>query len=204
MDGTLIDSARTHAKAFKKELAGLGHVIQEQQILNLFGMHAHQIIKEIAPLVPEEKILGLIREKDKLYRKYLENGEVKLNPGVKQTLKELKRKGCTLCVASSDTRKNLLLDIKVFGLQELFDVITSAQEIVHPKPHPEQLLLTARKAGVKPKNCVMVGDSEFDVTAGKRAKMKTVLLSGTLKGKEARKTGADHVIKKMKELLKIL
>lgn len=48
-----------------------------------------------------------------------------------------------------------------------------------PKPHPAALLHCAQAWGVQPGECVMVGDSaRDDVVAGRRAGMRTILLSG--------------------------
>lgn len=204
MDGTLLDSARAHAKAFKKVLGEQGFQISEQDVIDRFGMHSHEIVKQIAPNIQEEKIVGVIKAKNKVFRKHLRNGGVSMKQGVKKTLKKLKKKGFKLGIASSDVKRNLVEDVKKFGLQALFDTITSAQEFVHPKPHPEQLRTTAQKMGVKPEECVMVGDSKYDVIAAKRAGMKTVLVLGTLNEEQAKELEPDHAIKKMEEVLNII
>ena len=202
MDGTLIDSAEQHAQAFTKTLKQAGYGVEEQDFIRYFGMAATEIIRKTVPGLPEEKILGVLRKKDEEYRKKVESGEVKLKPGVKKTLQKLKKKGFTLCIASSDTRKNLETDVQKLGIKKYFTTITSAQDVTRLKPHPEQLFTTARKAGVKPEDCTLVGDTEYDVQAGKNAGMKTVILTGTLNKEQALKTGADRIISNMEELVK--
>jgi N-acetyl-D-muramate 6-phosphate phosphatase len=42
-------------------------------------------------------------------------------------------------------------------------------------PSPETLLIACYQMGVKPENCMYVGDAERDIIAGKAAGMKTVV-----------------------------
>ena len=49
-----------------------------------------------------------------------------------------------------------------------------------PKPHPDGLLLAARRMGLHPADVAFVGDYRFDVLAGSAAGMVTVLLTNAL------------------------
>lgn len=65
-----------------------------------------------------------------------------------------------------------------FDTQKYFTVCITVEDVTHPKPHPEPLLLGAERLGVRPEECVYIGDSHTDVEAGKAAGMKTVLYGG--------------------------
>ena len=60
-------------------------------------------------------------------------------------------------------------------LQKYFKITVSFLDTANHKPHPEPLLLAAKKLGIKPGNCVYIGDVENDAKAGKAAGMKTII-----------------------------
>ena len=69
-----------------------------------------------------------------------------------------------------------------------------------PKPHPAALLHMAHQWGVEPSECIMVGDSDDDVLAGRAAGFTTVAI-----GKDARAVAlAHHSIQSLAELVAIL
>ena len=49
---------------------------------------------------------------------------------------------------------------------------------MHHKPHPEPLLLAAKRLKVRPSECVYIGDSHTCIEAGCAAGMKTILYDG--------------------------
>jgi phosphoglycolate phosphatase len=61
------------------------------------------------------------------------------------------------------------------GLHKRAACVVSGDDAPQPKPSPATLLLACEKIGVKPENCIYVGDAERDIQAGKAAGMKTVV-----------------------------
>lgn len=50
----------------------------------------------------------------------------------------------------------------------------SASDVSHPKPAPDPVLLAAKRLGVDPGACVFIGDSRYDIAAGRAAGTTTV------------------------------
>jgi HAD superfamily hydrolase (TIGR01509 family) len=57
-----------------------------------------------------------------------------------------------------------------------FGAIITRHDPAQPKPHPDGVLLTAKKLGVPPDSMLIVGDYVFDVEAGRRAGARTAFL----------------------------
>jgi putative hydrolase of the HAD superfamily len=95
------------------------------------------------------------------------------------TLGELKRRGLKLALISNTLWPGALhtRDLRRFGLDAFFDVLTYSSETPHTKPHPSIFLETLRKLGdVPPEGAVHVGDRLVDdVQGAQRAGMKGVL-----------------------------
>jgi len=76
----------------------------------------------------------------------------------------------------------------------------------HTKPHPAPLHEAMRQIGVRPEQCVYVGDDERDMVAGRAAGMATVAARYGYLGAGAvvERWPADAVINSPSELLNIL
>jgi phosphoglycolate phosphatase-like HAD superfamily hydrolase len=56
-----------------------------------------------------------------------------------------------------------------------FDAVVTRED-APPKPAPEPVWLACRRMGLSPSDVLFVGDFEFDMLAGRRAGVRTVLL----------------------------
>lgn len=102
--------------------------------------------------------------------------QVKLIPGTAAALNAFAAGGLRLAMVTSTPRE--YLDIKfvplvAVGLETLFEIVITADDVQNKKPHAEPLVLCSDKLGLAPENCVYVGDTRVDIKAGKAAGMQT-------------------------------
>ena len=110
------------------------------------------------------------------YRDYnLANHDAMVRPydGVAEEVLRLKAQGKTLGLVTSKMRGGALRGLKVLGLTDSFDVIVGADEVQHPKPHPEPVLTALDRLGAAPDGAVFIGDSRHDLECGRAAGVKT-------------------------------
>lgn len=95
--------------------------------------------------------------------------------------------------------KGLLIDDKV-------KCIITGDMVSEQKPNPEGLLEASKLAGVKPVECVYVGDDKRDIIAGRRAGMYTVAADfGFIHEEDSVDSwNADKVITKPSELINLI
>ena len=94
--------------------------------------------------------------------------------GIVELLQALKEKGMKLTVLSNKPHRQAVHVVEeVFG-KEMFDWVQGQQEGIPRKPDPYAAIQIAEKFGVKPEECVYIGDSEVDVATGTAARMKTL------------------------------
>jgi len=91
--------------------------------------------------------------------------------GVRRVLDDLESRGVPMAVVSSRRREPLEWGLRASEMRPYFDIVIGLEDVLSPKPHPEGLLVAARRMGVVPSRSVYVGDSEVDVEAGHRAGM---------------------------------
>jgi len=127
-----------------------------------------------------------------------------LIPGVEEMLKQLKGH-YPMSVVSARDEKGTMHFLEQFDLVKYFEAIITGQSAEHTKPYPDPILLAAQKMGVKPEECLMIGDTTVDIRAGKSAGTQTVgVLCGFGEESELRKKGADLILKTTGELAGLL
>ena len=109
----------------------------------------------------------------------------------------------TVVSARDDRSTRAFLD--QFGLAPFFQEIVTAVTTEHTKPFPDPIFYAAKKMGVKPEECLMIGDTPVDIRAGKAAGAQTVgVLCGFGEEPELAKLGTDLILPTTAKLTDIL
>ena len=81
-----------------------------------------------------------------------------------------------VAIASSSHAEVIAEALAATGLDDVFTVVVSSDEVAHGKPAPDVYLEAARRLGIAPAACLVVEDSYNGVRAGKAAGMFVVLV----------------------------
>lgn len=100
----------------------------------------------------------------------------KLLDGIEQTLKDMKKTGLLLGIATNGSGKTAREIMKAIGVDSLFDVFTGADEVNEGKPSPDMILLACRRLGVLPSETIYIGDEVTDALAGNAAKVRASII----------------------------
>lgn len=158
LDGTLVDSMGVWAKIDVDYLNNLGHEVPN----NLKEEITHLGFKEVAKYFKkrfniadsEEEIMKTWH--DMAYIEYKEN--IKLKPGAREFLKQLKESNIKIALATSNSYPLLEVSLKSNGIFDLFDSITITGEVSRGKNFPDVYLLAAERLGLDPKDCAVFED----------------------------------------------
>ena len=168
-DGTLADSVELIMASFRHATAEvLGHVPDEAELRAGIGL----------PLIEQMRTLDAERAQE-LYEAYVEHNLavhdelMRPYPGVDELLQRLRRDGRRLGVVTSKRRETALLGLDVLGLGE-FDVLIGWEDTESHKPGPEPVLRALELLGASPDEGVYVGDTPWDMQAGRAAGVATV------------------------------
>lgn len=99
-------------------------------------------------------------------------------PDSRQTLLNLRARGYPIGLLSNTWWAAAWhnADLAAHGLEILLDVVVYTSDLPHSKPHPAVFQEVARRLGVLPQACVMIGDRPIDdIQGGLNAGMRTVL-----------------------------
>jgi beta-phosphoglucomutase family hydrolase len=198
-DGVIIDSARLHEESWHRLASELGTRIAPDSFLRGFGMKSAQIIEQIHRWSADpEEIARLANRKEALYREIVAESEIAPLPGVVEWLHRLKEAEIPSAVASSTQRANIEAVLARLGLEEVFQAIVSAEDVVHGKPDPDVFLKAAERLKMAPRKCVVFEDAHVGIEAGHAAGMKVVAVATTHSPDELRE--ADVVVNRLDEL----
>jgi HAD superfamily hydrolase (TIGR01549 family) len=127
-----------------------------------------------------------------------------LIPSVDEMLSALKGR-YPMAIVSARHEKSTLRFLEQFDLVKYFDAIVTGLSAPHTKPFPDPIFLAAQKMGVKPSECLMIGDTTVDIHAGKAAGAQTIgVLCGFGEERELLDMGADMIISSTHLLVDVL
>lgn len=120
--------------------------------------------------------------------------------GVDEMLAQLKEK-YPMSVVSARDEKGTMRFLEQFDLVKYFDVIVTGLSAEHTKPYPDPILYAAKKMGVKPEACLMIGDTTVDMRAGKSAGAQAAgVLCGFGEKEELLRFGANVILETTSDL----
>ena len=124
--------------------------------------------------------------------------------GVQQMIERLARH-YPMCTISTGGAPRVERFLEHYGVRGHFTAVIGAQTTSRMKPHPEPLLYAARQMGVRPEECLMVGDTTIDIRTGVAAGAQTVgVLCGFGMEDELRAAGAGLILPTTSDLLAVL
>lgn len=123
-------------------------------------------------------------------------------------LKMISARGLKIGLVTSTQKHYLetkMLPLKNAGVDKLFEVIITSDDVKQRKPAPDPLLACAQQLELKPANCVYVGDTTTDMQSGKAAGMRTVgVLTGFDDYESLKKERPDAIIDSIANLTEVL
>jgi beta-phosphoglucomutase family hydrolase len=182
MDGVIADTGDFHEQAWFAFCENHNIRIDSKLFRNiLFGMSNRETLKILfSRKLPNDESDKYVDEKEKHFRN-LAAKAVKPLKGLNKFLEEAGTAGFKMAVASSAPLENIIFILEKTETGKYFDQITSADEILTSKPHPEIFLKTAAKTGYQPADCFVFEDSFAGIQAGNSAGMKVIGVASTHK-----------------------
>lgn len=187
LDGVLVESIDVWLSAFNETLKEFGRatITKEEFLKRHWGKSTVENFRE----------LGLGRQAvEKCWQKYLQKlSEIKVFPATHKVLEEIRKK-YKVALVTNTPREGVVRLLRTAGIENMFDVVTTGDDVKEGKPSPEIVYLACEKLGIKPSEAVLVGDTMADVLAGKAAGCKVVGV----------KIHADYTVSDISELTKVL
>ena len=206
LDGTLADTLESMAYVTNEIMQKYGLKTLPTDNFRYYSGEGADMLMQRALKDAGDKELIHYEEGRRLYREmFAADPMYKVVPyeGMQETLKELKKRGIRLAVCSNKPHPAAVKVIaQLYG--DDFDMVLGQSDAIRRKPAPDGPLMIAGKIGVRPEECMYVGDTSTDMKTGKAAGMFTVgALWGFRDREELNANGADLVAEHPTDLVKI-
>ncbi|MCL5103703.1 MAG: HAD family phosphatase [Armatimonadetes bacterium] len=180
LNGVIIDDMQVHLGSFQALMRELGSDMTEEYLIaRCVGAPPHEVFADILPTIGNPiSIEEAVARKRELYFELI-RGKMRMLPGVRSLLTDLKCNGISQAVASGATRIEVEAILDEFGIGDYFEAVVACDDVSHGKPNPEPFLRAAAMLGVEPSNCVVIEDGEFGVRAAKTCGMRAIAVTNT-------------------------
>jgi pyrophosphatase PpaX len=203
LDGTLIDSIRlildsyhhtleTHglpARSDAEWLAGVGTPLRVQ-------------FAELG--VSPDRMEALIET----YREYnIAHHDARVIPynGAVELIRRVEQEGFQVGLVTSKNRQGAIRGLTLAGITDHFDVLVCADDVHHPKPHPEPVIMAMAQLNADPDTTLFIGDSTHDMQCGRAAGVRTAaVLWGPFGREQLESTQPDYWLETPTDLLRVL
>ncbi|MGE5042089.1 MAG: HAD family hydrolase [Candidatus Levyibacteriota bacterium] len=180
MDGVMIDNMGYHDQAWEAFLKRYGKPMSyEERLRRITSRRNHEILGDLfGEDTSDKRRAELSTEKEAIYRELYE-GKVVEVPGLTEAIKELRRRGLKLGIATTALRSNRDFALQELGMTNTFDVIVGNEDVTRGKPDPQIFTLTAERLEAQSAHCLVFEDSPLGIQAAKAAGMRAVGLVTT-------------------------
>jgi pyrophosphatase PpaX len=166
LDGTLIDSGPIIMASMRHaSVTVLGLEPDEDKVRAAIG--GPGLTAQMRDLDPNrvEELVAVYRAHNEPLHSTLESF-----PGIFELLAELDRRGHRLGIVTAKRVATVELAFERFPLlRDLTQVLVGAEDTERHKPDPDPVLEALSRLGASPEEAVYVGDSPFDIRAGRAA-----------------------------------
>lgn len=202
VDGTLVDSQNIIVAA---QRAAFGRYDLEpptrERSLSIVGLSLHEAFTALAG--PKAPVAGLVEAYKEAFAELRADPAhaEPLFPGAAECLEWLAARGDTLLgIATGKSRRGVSHLLERHGWERVFATVQTADD-APSKPHPGMLHGAMGEVGARPEDCVMIGDSSFDMSMARAAEVLPIGVSWGFQPVAAlTEAGADSIVDSYDEL----
>ena len=177
LDGTLCNTLDSMAISANQVIERFGYApLPAQNFRYYAGDGAKTLVERVLRDAGDEKLVHL-DEAFEAYRDIFNKDctyKVTVYDGMTETLKQLKEMGMKLAVLSNKPHAQTVKVIRTLFGDGLFDHVQGQQEGIEKKPDPSGVFAITDAFGVRPEECMYIGDTNVDMMTGNRAGAFTV------------------------------
>ena len=167
-DGTLMDSTERIVSSFQNAMRELSlDVLAPEAIMDIIGLGLPEACFALYPELDAQRLkrLGVVYQSFYFTK---DPTPMRLYAGAEELLADLAARGFWLSVATGKSRRGLDEVLESTGLGRYFFATRCAEETLS-KPDPLMLRELMFEANAEPLECLMIGDTQFDLDMARNA-----------------------------------
>lgn len=177
----LIEKFQLETSFFEKICLWMGYDLKQKKLLEkgpVGILSREEIIEKLVLNFENEKIKTSKMEIsgffDEIHKKFLEKMDdyVKILPGIKNLMINLKKKSIKIAIVTADTVDNAKKCMRLLGLDNYVDQYIGRDHSLLPKTSGEHAKIALRLLNSKNENTVCFGDAPMDLIMSKNSGLK--------------------------------
>lgn len=193
IDGTLVDSNFHHVAAWHRAFLDVGKEVPCWRIHRLIGRSGSELVRI---LLGDELTDAHGARVEELHTRYFVDSGPMLRPlpGARDLLDAIAQQGWRAVLATSAREEELAVLRDVLDAEDLVCAVTSSADADRGKPHPDIVSSALECIDAQPAQAIFLGDTVWDVQAGRRAGVPTAaVLSGGIAREALEHAGAAAI-----------
>lgn len=204
MDGVILDSEKLYVRFWCEAGRACGYPFEVKHALAIRSLARPFAIQRLQGFFGEGFDYDEVRNKRiEIMEDYVEQNGIDLKPYAEYTLKELKKRGYKIALATATPPERAQRYLTRSGLYDYFDKIICSAMVKLGKPEPDIYLKACEEVGFLPEECIAVEDSPNGIQSAYRAGCRAVMVPDLDEADDATREMTYAVVKDLKELLDI-
>lgn len=201
LDGTLVDTSIDITRALNYAIKPFGlHELNVSDTIRLVGEGIGRLVEKVLGEEKARHKADAIRRFLDFYSEHLTDFS-RIYPDVRETLEKL---GGYKKAVISNKKESLSVELlDRLNLLKYFEFVIGGDSTTEPKPSPVPVMHALSRLGIVAEECIMVGDSNYDIEAGKKAGLRTVSVTYGYRDRELLKS-ADFLIDRLSDLMPLI
>lgn len=163
-DGTLVDTFQSNFLAYQKCFLDFGMILTEEEYRQSFGLSFNEFMSRKG--ISDISLIASIRSrKSEIYPNFFHL--LRVNTSLFDFLGKFKKSGRKIAMASTARRINLVNILRYLEVDNLFDLILTAEDVVHTKPSPEVYNLIMDHFNIEAASTLIFEDSAVGIASAK-------------------------------------
>jgi pyrophosphatase PpaX len=172
LDGTVVDSIELIVQAAEYAYDGrVGPRPTRAEWMALIGTPLAPMLRRWAV---DEVDVTFLWDRYRAFQVEHHDRLVSAYPGAVELVRRLHARGHPLAIVSSKLEAGIRRSVDFIGVTECFSTVVGIDHTKAHKPEPEPVLLALERLGAEPGNAWFIGDSPYDVLAGRAAGVRTI------------------------------
>lgn len=203
-DGTIADTGVGIFNSVRFAVAAMGFdPLPEDRLRTFIGPPVFDSFKRELDMTDEQSEKAV----EKYRENYIRSGiyQLEMYPGIETLIKELKKTGIKVAIASSKPEKFVIKVIDYLKISHLIDFIAAPESDNAPEGKAVLVERAVKHFGVKKSKALMIGDRYFDIDGANGAGVESIGVTfGYGSEEELRSAGATYLADSADDIRKLI
>ncbi len=177
LDGLVVDSEAGYFLAWQQAAALMGFELSPSFCASLSGAHGAIIRQRLLTQLGEHFDLERFNQlSGQLWCEQVAQQGIPVRPGFHTLLDYIQQRQLPYALATNSRLRDVKQCLSFAGLDDVFPLIVSRDDVDNPKPAPDVFMQAARALATGPAQCLVLEDSAIGLTAAVAASCPCILV----------------------------